>query len=71
MQSRRSTQRFSVIEDRQVLHVEGDAAAGRLAIDEDGERTALDAVAESHAAAASESRVGKAFHDSDDTTVTI
>src|SRR5262249_18176913 len=49
---RRRTQRFAVVEKRQIAHVERQRAGRRLLVDDDGDRTALHALAERDAAAA-------------------
>jgi hypothetical protein len=60
-QTRRRAQRLAVVEQRQIAHVERQHAPRRLLVDDDGDRAAFDAFTEGNAAAAGESRVGKAF----------
>src|SRR5438093_816856 len=60
-ETRGRTQGLAIIEKREVAHVQGNAARGRLALDDDGYRTAFDAVPEGDDAAAGEPCVSEPF----------
>jgi hypothetical protein len=68
--ARRFAQRFTMIVERKVPNVEGERAARRLLLDDDGNRAAFDAVAETDCASASETRVPESLQhpESDSTT---
>src|SRR4029079_3500339 len=53
----RRAKRFAVIVERQIAHVKRQRAGRRFLVDDDGDRTAFDAVAERDAAAAGEPSV--------------
>ena len=60
-QAGRRAERFAVVEQRQIAHVQRQHAARRLLVDDDGDRTAFDAFAEGDAATAGESCVRESF----------
>src|SRR5436309_13300511 len=51
-ETRRRTQRFPVVEQRQIAHVQRKRAGWRLLVNDDGDGTAFDALSEREAAAA-------------------
>src|SRR5499427_1117339 len=66
---RRRTQRFAVVEERQIPHVERQRAGRRLLVDDDGDRTAFDTLAERNPAAASQPRVRESLQHRPDYTL--
>jgi hypothetical protein len=60
-EARRRTQRFSMIEQREIANVERQGAARTLFVDDDGDGTSFHAFAKSDAAATSEARVREPF----------
>src|SRR3954453_1324520 len=56
-EARGRTERFAVVEQRQIAHVKRQRARGGLLVDDDGDGTAFDAVAEGDAASAGEPTV--------------
>ena len=60
-QPSRRTERFAVVEDWKIAHVERQRAARALLVDDDGYRTSFDAFAKTNAAAACEARVCEPF----------
>ena len=58
---RRGTQRFTVVEQRQVANVQRQRAGRRLLVDDDGHWTAFHALAECDAAATGKPRVRESF----------
>ena len=68
-QARRWTQRFAVVEEREVADVKSKRARRRLLVDDDGDGTALDALAETDPAATGEPCVCESLqHRTDHTT---
>src|SRR5439155_5085215 len=57
----RRTQRFAMVEQRQIAHVQRQRARRRFLVDHDRDRAALDAFAESDATTAREMGVSKSF----------
>jgi hypothetical protein len=60
-QPRRRAKRFTMVEERQIAHVQRQRAARALLVDDDGYGASFDAFAETNAAAASEARVREPF----------
>src|SRR5687768_7647564 len=62
--TRRRTQRFAVVVERQVAHVERQRARRRLRVDDHRDRTSLDALAERDAAATGQACVRESLQHS-------
>src|SRR5438067_2532948 len=58
---RRRTQRFAVIEQREIAHVQRQRAAGRFLVHDDGDGTPLDAFPKRDPAATGQPRVRKSL----------
>ena len=58
---RRGSKRLAVVEEREIAHVERLRAGRRLLVDNDGDRTALDAFAKGDTASTGEPRVRESF----------
>ena len=60
-QPRRRAERFAVVEERKIAHVQRQRAARALLVDDDGYGASFDAFAETNAATACEARVREPF----------